>query len=113
MFDLGLIFGAGDLVSDVAGIKQRKARQLKFFRYKKGNYGIAFYDNKTVYGEYWLENIPVPKEYENKLKYSGFKIGKKYDVQLLGISHFDADKEVLKTPAIQKRLLKTIFESFD
>ena len=113
MLDLGFIFGAGDLISDVAGIKQRQARQIKFFRYKKGNYGIAFYDNKTIHGEYWLENIPVPREYEDSLKSSGFKIGKKYDIQLLGISPFEADKEVLKTPAIQKRLLKTIFDSIN
>lgn len=113
MFDLGLIFGAGDLVSDVAGLKQRKARQIKFFRYKEGNYGMAFYDNKTVYGEYWLGNIPIPKEYKKNLKSSGFKIGKKYDLQLVGISHFEADKEVFKTPAIQKRLLTTIFDNLN
>ncbi|VEP18168.1 conserved hypothetical protein [Hyella patelloides LEGE 07179] len=42
MFDLGFIFGAGDLVSDVAGLKQRKARQIKFFRYKKGKLWYCF-----------------------------------------------------------------------
>ena len=57
MLDLEFIFGAGYLISDVAGIKQRKARQIKFFRYKKGNYGIAFYDDQTIHREYWLENI--------------------------------------------------------
>lgn len=110
MFDLGFILGARDLASDVAGIKERKVRQIKFFRYKEGNYGIAFYDNKTIYGEYWIENIPVPKKYEEPLKSSGFTIGKKYDVQFVGLQAFSADKETLKTPAIQQRLLKTIFE---
>jgi hypothetical protein len=110
MFDLGFILGAGNLVSDVAGIKQRQVRQIKFFRYKEGNYGIAFYDNQTVYGEYWIENIPVPQEYEERLKSSGFNIGKKYDVQFVGLQSFSADKETLKTPAIQKQLLKTIFD---
>ena len=111
MFDLGMIFGAADLVSDVSGIKQRQVRQIKFFRYKKGNLGIAFFDNKTVFGEYWIENIKAPKEYETVFKASGFNIGTKYDVQFFDLQSFSADKKMLKTPAIQKRLLKTIFNS--
>lgn len=50
MFDLGMIFGAADLASDVSGIKQRQVRQIKFFRYKEGDLGIAFFDNQTVFG---------------------------------------------------------------
>ena len=111
MFDLRAIFGAADLVSDVAGIKQRQVRQIKFFRYKKGNLGIAFFDNQTFFGEYWIENIPVPKEYEATFKHSGFNIGTKYDLQFFDLQSFSADKKMLKTPAIQKRLLKTIFSS--
>ena len=111
MFDLGMIFGAADLVSDVAGIKQRKVRQIKFFKYKKGGLGIAFFDNQTIHGEYWIENIKVPKEYEAIFKTSGFNIGTKYDVQFFDLQSFSADKKMLKTPAIQKRLLKTIFNS--
>ena len=111
MFDLGMIFGAADLVSDVSGIKQRQVRQIKFFRYKKGGLGIAFFDNQTVFGEYWIENIKVPKEYEAIFKSSGFNIGNKYDVQFFDLKSFHADKKMLKTPAIQKRLLKTIFNS--
>lgn len=111
MFDLGMIFGAADIVSDVAGIKQREARQIKFFRYKKGDLGIAFFDNKTICGEYWIENIAVPKEYEAIFKASGFNIGTKYDVQFFDLQSFSADKKLLKTPAIQKRLMKTIFNS--
>ena len=45
MFDFGMIFGAADIVSDVSGIKQRQVRQIKFFKYKKGGFGIAFFDN--------------------------------------------------------------------
>ena len=111
MFDLGMIFGAADFVSDVAGIKQRKVRQIKFFQYKKGGLGIAFFDNKTIHGEYWIENIKVPKEYEATFKSGGFNIGTKYDVQFFDLQSFSADKKMLKTPAIQKRLLKTIFNS--
>ncbi len=37
-------------------------------------------------------------------------MGTKYDVFLLGLQPFSANKEVLKTPAIQKRLLNTIFD---
>ena len=111
MFDLGMIFGTADLVSDVAGVKQRKVRQIKFFRYNKGSLGIAFFDNKTVFGEYWIENIKVPKEYESIFKASSFNIGTKYDVQFFDLQAFNADKKILKTPAIQKRLLKTIFNS--
>jgi hypothetical protein len=111
MFDLGMIFGAADLVSDVAGVKQRKVRQIKFFQYKKGGLGIAFFDNKTIHGEYWIENIQVPKEYEAIFESSGFEIGTKYDVQFFDLQSFSADKKMLKTSAIQKRLLKTIFDS--
>ncbi len=111
MFDLGIVFGAVDLVSDVAWIKQRQVRQIKFFRYKEGNLGIAFFDNQTVFGEYWIENIPVPKEYEAIFKSSGFNIETKYDLQFFDLQVFSADKNMLKTPAIQKRLLKTIFNS--
>ena len=111
MFDLGAIFGAADLVSDVAGIKQRQVRQIKFFRYKEGSLGIAFFDNQTVFGEYWIENIPVPKEYETIFKSSGFNVGTKYDLQFFNLQVFSADKNMLKTPAIQKRLLKTIFNN--
>ena len=111
MFDLGMIFGAADLVSDVSGIKQRQVKQIKFFKYKKGGLGIAFFDNQTVFGEYWIENIKVPKEYEATFKSSGFNIGTKYDLQFFDLQSFSADKKMLKTPAIQKRLLKTIFNS--
>ena len=111
MFDLGMIFGAADLVSDVSGIKQRQVKQIKFFRYKKSGLGIAFFDNQTVFGEYWIENIKVPQEYEAIFKASGFDIGTKYDVQFFNLQSFSADKKMLKTPAIQKRLLKTIFNS--
>ena len=31
MFDLGMIFSAADLVSDVSGIKQRQVKQIRFF----------------------------------------------------------------------------------
>ena len=110
MFNLGMIFGAADLVSDVSGMKQRQVRQIKFFHYK-GGLGIAFFDNQTVFGEYWIENIKVPKEYEAVFKNSGFNIGTKYDVQFFDLQSFSADKKILKTPAIQKRLLKTIFNS--
>ena len=113
MFDLGIVFGAVDLVSDVAWIKQRQVRQIKFFRYKEGNLGIAFFDNQTVFGEYWIENIPVPKEYEAIFKSSGFNIETKYDLQFFDLQVFSADKNMLKTPAIQKRLLKTIFNSMN
>ena len=111
MFDLGMIFGAADLVSDVAGVKQRQVRQIKFFRYKKGDLGIAFFDNQTVFGEYWIENIKVPQKYEAAFKASGFNIGTKYDVQFFDLQSFSADKKMLKTSAVQKRLLKTIFNS--
>ncbi|MGD1918956.1 MAG: hypothetical protein ACFCAD_08700 [Pleurocapsa sp.] len=111
MFDLGMIFGAADIVSDVSGIKQRQVKQIKFFRYKEGNLGIAFFDNQTVFGEYWIENIKVPKKYEAIFKASGFNIGTKYDTQFFDLQSFSADKKMLKTPAIQKRLLKTIFNS--
>ena len=113
MFDLGMIFGAADLVSDVAGVKQRQVRQIKFFRYKKGDLGIAFFDNQTVFGEYWIENIKVPQKYEAAFKASGFNIGTKYDVQFFDLQSFSADKKMLKTSAIQKRLLKTIFNSMN
>ncbi|MEA5509598.1 hypothetical protein VB715_07465 [Crocosphaera sp. UHCC 0190] len=33
MFNLDQLFGAADFVSDVAGIKERKARLIKFFEY--------------------------------------------------------------------------------
>lgn len=105
-----IIFGAADLVSDVSGIKQRKVRQIKFFRYKEGDLGIAFFDNKTVFGEYWIENIKVSKKYEAIFNKSGFDIGTKYDV-FFDLQSFSADKKMLKTAAIQKRLLKTIFNS--
>lgn len=111
MFDLGMIFGAADLVSDVAGIKQRQVRQIKFFRYKKGELGIAFFDNQTIHGEYWIENIKVPKEYEVIFQASGFDLGTKYDIQFFDLQSFYADKKMLKTSAIQKRILKTIFNS--
>ena len=113
MFDLGMIFGAADLVSDVAGIKQRQVKQIKFFRYKGGNLGIAFFDNQTVFGEYWIENIKVPNKYEAIFKASGFDIGTKYDVQFFDLQYFSADKKMLKTPAIEKCLLKTIFSSME
>lgn len=44
-------------------------------------------------------------------KLSGFSIDTKYDVQFFELQSFSADKKMLKTPAIQKRLLKTIFNS--
>ena len=111
MLDLGMIFGAADLVSDVSGIKQRQIRQIKFFKYKKGGLGIAFFDNQTVFGEYWIENIKVPKEYEIIFNKSGFNLGTKYDVQFFDLQAFSADKKMLKSSAIQKRLLKTVFNS--
>ncbi len=111
MFDLGSIFKIGDLISDVTGIKQRTVKQIKFFRYDKGNLGIAFYDNQTIHGEYWLNNIPVPPEYETIFENSGFNLKVKYDITLLGIQPFLCDKKVLETPAIQKRLLTAIFEA--
>lgn len=110
MFDIGSIFGAANLVSDVAGVKERQARQIKFFRYKEGNLGIAFFDNQTVFGEYWIENIPVPDKYEKIFKSSGFNLGIKYDIQFFGLQPFHADKKVLKTSAIQKRILASIFK---
>ncbi|BAU65730.1 hypothetical protein STA3757_31200 [Stanieria sp. NIES-3757] len=111
MFDLGFIFGAADLVSDFAGVKQRQARQIKFFRYKEGNLGIAFFDNQTIHGEYWIENIPVPATYEMKFKSSGFNLDTKYELQFFGLQPFNAAHQVLQTPAIQKRILETIFNN--
>jgi hypothetical protein len=99
------------LVSDVAGIKQRQVRQVKFFRYKEGNLGIAFFDNQTVFGEYWIENIPVPKEYEIIFNKSGWNLDTKYNLEFFDLQVFNADKNILKTPAIQKHLLITIFNS--
>lgn len=110
MFDIASIFGTANLVSDVAGIKDRQVRQIKFFRYKEGNLGIAFFDNQTVFGEYWIENIPVPDKYEKAFKSSGFNPNTKYDIQFFGLQPFSADKKVLKTPAIQKRILNSIFK---
>lgn len=110
MFNLGQ---AVDLFSDVTGSKARTVRLIKFFRYKEGGMGIAFFDNQTIHGEYWIENIPVPKEYEATLKSSGFDLGTKYDITFFGVSPFHADKKVLKTPAIQKKLVKTIFEGME
>ncbi|KKD37252.1 hypothetical protein VB834_11030 [Limnoraphis robusta Tam1] len=111
MFNLNQLFGAADLISDLAGAKERKIRQIKFFRDKKGSMGIAFFDNQTIHGEYWIENIMVPPEYETTFKASGYKIGTKYDVFLFGLQPFSANKEVLKTPGVQKRLLNMIFEA--
>ena len=106
-----MIFSAADIVSDVSGIKQRQVKQIKFFRYKEGDLGIAFFDNQTVFGEYWIENIKVPKEYESTFQSSGFNIGTKYDVKFFVLQSFSADKKMPKKFAIQKRLLKTIFNS--
>ncbi len=111
MFDLNKIFGAADLVSDLVGAKERQVRKIKFFRYKEGNPGLAFFCSQTIHGEYWIENIPVPAEYEPIFEASGLEIGTKYDVVLLGLQPFSADKKVLRTPAIQKRLLSVIFEA--
>lgn len=118
MFDLNAILKTAsltsdvtDLVSDLVGKKERQVRKIKFFRYKEGNLGIAFFDSQTVHGEYWIENIPVPAEYEPVFEASGFDIGTKYDVVLLGLQPFSADKKVLRTSAIQKRLLSVIFEA--
>ncbi|MGK7956519.1 MAG: hypothetical protein AB4063_14915 [Crocosphaera sp.] len=65
MFNIGQ---AIDVFSDVTGNKERTARLIKFFEYKEGGLGIAFFDNQTVHGEYWLGNIPVSKEYETIFK---------------------------------------------
>lgn len=111
MFNLDAIFKTADIIADVTSQKQRKARQIRFFRYKEGNLGIAFYDNQTIHGEYWLENLPVPQEYEPIFEKSGFSLGTKYDIHWFGLEPFTADKKVLGTPAIQKRLLATIFTS--
>ena len=111
MFNLGQLFGAADLVSDVTGNKERTARLIKFFKYDEGGLGIAFFDNQTLHGEYWLGNIPVPKESEAIFKNSGFSLETKYDISFFGLLSFYADKKVLKTSAVQKRLLKVIFQS--
>ena len=111
MFDLNQLIGAVDLISDLAGAKERTVRQIKFFLDKKGRLGIAFFDSQTLHGEYWIENIMVPPEYEPTFKAGGYQIGTKYDVFLFGLQPFAASKAVLKTPGVQKNLLKTIFEA--
>ena len=111
MFNINQLFGAADLISDLAGAKERKVRQIKFFRDKKGSVGIAFFDSQTIHGEYWIGNIMVPAEYEAIFNASGYKIETKYDVFLFGLQPFSANQEVLKTPGIQKRLLNRIFEA--
>lgn len=90
---------------------QRQIRQIKFFNYKEGGLGIAFFDNQTIFGEYWIENIKVPEQYEPIFQASGFNIGTKYDSHFFGLQSFLVNKEVLKTQVIQKQLLKTIFDS--
>ncbi|MDJ0601044.1 MAG: hypothetical protein QNJ37_19645 [Crocosphaera sp.] len=97
MFNIGQ---AIDLVSDATGNKERTARLIKFFEYKEGGLGIAFFDNQTVHGEYWLGNIPISKESEAIFKNSGFSLGTKYDINFFGLQPFHADKKVLKTPAV-------------
>ena len=111
MFNINDILGGANAISDLVGTKSRQVRQMKFFRYKDGKLGIACFDNQTIHGEYWIENLPVPSEYESIFKSSGFNLNVKYDVFLLGLQPFSADKKVLKTPTVQKRLLKVIFES--
>ncbi|MCG5056720.1 MAG: hypothetical protein KA714_01540 [Limnoraphis sp. WC205] len=111
MFDLDQLFRATALITDLVSLKERQVRQIKFFRYAEGNLGIAFFDNQTIHGEYWIENIMVPLEYEATFNASGYKIDIKYDLFLFGLQPFGANKEVLKTPGVQKYLLNIIFDA--
>lgn len=105
------IFNALNFLSDVVGIKERKARQIRFFRYQDGHLGIAFFDDQTIYSEYWLENLSVPKQYELIFNSSGLKLDIKYDLSLFGLKPFSADKNIFKFLTVQKRVLALIFDA--
>lgn len=105
------IFNVLNFLSDVVGIKERKARQIRFFRYKDGSLGIAFFDSQTIYSEYWIENLPVPKQYELIFNSSQLKLDTKYDLSLFGLKPFKVDKDVLQISAVKKHILAIIFNA--
>lgn len=105
------IFNVLNFVSDVVGIKERKVRQIRFFRYEDGSLGIAFFDDQTIYSEYWLENISVPHQYELIFNSSGLKLDRKYDLSLFGLKAFSLDKNSFQLLTVQKRLLESIFDA--
>lgn len=108
---LNIVFKGKDLVEDLSHSKDRYARQIKFFKDQDKQLGIAFFDNNTIYGEYWIENIIVPKEYEATFLKSGLDLGVKYPIELFGLSAFPASKKVIANSMLSNKLIKTIFSS--
>lgn len=110
---LNLVLKGKDVFEDLSHSKERYARQIKFFKYKDRQLGIAFFDNTSIYGEYWIENIRVPKEYESVFKKSGLDLGVKYPIDLFGLYPFPASKKVIANPMVGNKLIKFIFLSID
>ena len=96
--------------ADIFHQKSRKIREIKFFRDKNSlKIGIAFFDNETAYGEYWIENIMFPDDKQELIANSGYDLGVKYDTTLFGIQPIVASKESLANPKIYQPLLDSIY----
>lgn len=106
-----LAFKGKDLIEDLSHSKDRYARQIKFFKDQNKQLGIAFFDNNSIYGEYWIENIQVPKEYETTFLNSRLDLGVKYPIELFGLAAFPASKKVISNSMMSQKLIKTIFSS--
>ncbi|GFE70044.1 hypothetical protein [Chroococcus sp. FPU101] len=106
-----LVFKGKDVIEDLSHSKDRYARQIKFFKDQDKQLGIAVFDNNSIYGEYWIENIRVPKEYETTFNDSGLDLGVKYPIELFGLSAFPASKKVIANSMMSNQLIKTIFSS--
>ena len=92
------------LISDLTGKKSRKIREIKLFMSKKGQLGVAFFDNETVFGEYWIGNVMFPEDKQELILKSGYDLGVKYDATLFGINPIVASKKALANPKIHGQL---------
>ena len=101
------------LISDLTGKKSRKIREIKFFRSKKDKLGVAFFDNETVYGEYWIGNVMFPEDKQELILKSGYDLGVKYDATLFGINPIVASKKSLANSLIHNPILNCIYDTIN